>query len=257
MALPGTAPATCPTPTTSRRCARPRSRRGARRHRRARQGRRPRGAPALAAARGAGALSLRVWQSVPARPGRRASRARHPVGLREPAVRLGYVKAFMDGTLGSGTAWMLDGSGVQITSGEELAEIVRRAPRPVCRWPCTRSATARTERRSTRSRQTRADLGAAGAAPRIEHAQLLAPEDLPRFAELGVAASVQFSHAPSDRGLADRSWGGRPAARTPTGRSSTRARSSPTARTRRSRSSTRSPASAAAVDGASGIPRRR
>ena len=31
----------------------------------------------------------------------------------------------MDGTLGSQTAWMLDGSGVQITSGEELAEIVR------------------------------------------------------------------------------------------------------------------------------------
>ena len=32
---------------------------------------------------------------------------------------------------------------------------------------------------------------------RIEHAQLLAPEDLPRFAALGVACSVQFSHAPS------------------------------------------------------------
>jgi predicted amidohydrolase YtcJ len=41
---------------------------------------------------------------------------------------------------------------------------------------------------------------------RIEHAQLLAPEDVPRFADLGVAASVQFSHAPSDRDLADRFW---------------------------------------------------
>jgi predicted amidohydrolase YtcJ len=30
---------------------------------------------------------------------------------------------------------------------------------------------------------------------------------VPRFAELGVAASVQFSHAPSDRDLADRFWG--------------------------------------------------
>ena len=46
---------------------------------------------------------------------------------------------------------------------------------------------------------------------RIEHAQLLAPEDLPRFAELGVAASVQFSHAPSDRDLADRHWAGKTA----------------------------------------------
>jgi predicted amidohydrolase YtcJ len=43
---------------------------------------------------------------------------------------------------------------------------------------------------------------------RIEHAQLLAPEDVPRFGELGIAASVQFSHAPSDRDLADRFWGG-------------------------------------------------
>jgi predicted amidohydrolase YtcJ len=44
---------------------------------------------------------------------------------------------------------------------------------------------------------------------RIEHAQCLAPEDLPRFAELGIAASVQFSHAPSDRDLADRFWVGK------------------------------------------------
>ena len=38
--------------------------------------------------------------------------------------------------------------------------------------------------------------------------QLLAPEDVPRFAALGVAASVQFSHAPSDRDVADRFWAG-------------------------------------------------
>src|SRR5205085_5158732 len=48
----------------------------------------------------------------------------------------------------------------------------------------------------------------AGLRPRIEHAQLLAPEDVPRFAEIGVAASVQFSHAPSDRDIADRFWAG-------------------------------------------------
>jgi predicted amidohydrolase YtcJ len=41
---------------------------------------------------------------------------------------------------------------------------------------------------------------------RIEHAQLLAPEDVPRFAALGVAASVQFSHAPSDRDVAEGFW---------------------------------------------------
>jgi predicted amidohydrolase YtcJ len=43
---------------------------------------------------------------------------------------------------------------------------------------------------------------------RIEHAQCLAPEDIGRFAALGVTCSVQFSHAPSDRDLADRFWAG-------------------------------------------------
>ena len=47
-----------------------------------------------------------------------------------------------------------------------------------------------------------------GLRPRIEHAQLLTWEDVPRFAELGVAASVQFSHAPSDAEIADRFWAG-------------------------------------------------
>ena len=44
---------------------------------------------------------------------------------------------------------------------------------------------------------------------RVEHAQLLSPADLPRFASLGVACSVQFSHATSDRDLADRFWAGK------------------------------------------------
>ena len=47
-----------------------------------------------------------------------------------------------------------------------------------------------------------------GLRQRIEHAQLLDPADLPRFAAVGVTASVQFSHAPSDRDLADRVWEG-------------------------------------------------
>jgi predicted amidohydrolase YtcJ len=47
-----------------------------------------------------------------------------------------------------------------------------------------------------------------GLRQRIEHAQLLDAADLPRFAAVGVTASVQFSHAPSDRDLADRFWEG-------------------------------------------------
>ena len=48
-----------------------------------------------------------------------------------------------------------------------------------------------------------------GLRQRIEHTQCLDPVDIPRFAELGVACSVQFTHAPSDRDLAERFWGDR------------------------------------------------
>ena len=44
---------------------------------------------------------------------------------------------------------------------------------------------------------------------RIEHAQLLHPDDIPRFAQLGVVASMQPVHATSDMHAADRLWGAR------------------------------------------------
>ncbi len=74
-------------------------------------------------------LTLRVWQSVPHErlPDLRALSLRSGIG--SPLLRVGYLKAFMDGTLGSRTAWMLDGSGVTITSGEELEQIVARRRR--------------------------------------------------------------------------------------------------------------------------------
>lgn len=47
------------------------------------------------------------------------------------------------------------------------------------------------------------------AGARMEHAQLVRPEDFPRFAALGVAASVQPEHAMDDRDVAERYWPGR------------------------------------------------
>jgi len=45
--------------------------------------------------------------------------------------------------------------------------------------------------------------------PRLEHVQLAAQDDLPRFAALGVAASMQPFHCVSDMELARRHWGTR------------------------------------------------
>jgi predicted amidohydrolase YtcJ len=154
------------------------------------------------------ALTLRVWQSLPHEHIERLAELGIVSGFGDNLLRVGYIKAFMDGTLGSRTARMLDGSGIEITSRDEFEDIVRRSARagfPVAvhaigdlanREALDAFESARDEWEPRRLRQ------------RIEHAQLLAEEDLPRFGQLGIAASVQFSHAPSDRDLAERFWGG-------------------------------------------------
>ena len=149
---------------------------------------------------------MRVWQSVPHErlSELRALSLRSGVG--SPLLRLGYLKVFMDGTLGSQTAWLLDGSGVQITSGDELAAIVTAAAE--AGWPVGVHAIGDRANREALDafERTHEIWRAAGLRQRIEHAQCLAAEDVARFAELGVAVSAQFSHAPSDRDLAERFW---------------------------------------------------
>jgi predicted amidohydrolase YtcJ len=155
------------------------------------------------------ALTLRVWQSLPHDQVERLAELGLRSRLGNDMFRLGYLKAFMDGTLGSQTARMLDGSGVQITSREELAEIIRRGA--AAGWPVAVHAIGDLANREALEafEETREVWAPLGLRQRIEHAQLLAPEDLGRFASIGVAASVQFSHAPSDRDLADRFWPGK------------------------------------------------
>lgn len=154
------------------------------------------------------ALTLRVWQSFPAD----RLPALRDVGLRsgfgDDLLRAGYLKAFMDGTLGSATARLLDGSGVWITTRDQLEDIVRAGAR--AGWPVAVHAIGDAANRAALDafEATRAEWEPAGLTPRIEHAQLLDAADLERFAALGVPASVQFSHAPSDRDLADRVWEG-------------------------------------------------
>jgi hypothetical protein len=156
-----------------------------------------------------GSLTLRVWQSIPHEQVAAVAGLGMRSGLGSSMLRAGYLKVFMDGTLGSETAWMLDDSGVRITSGDELAEIVLRGA--AAGWPVGVHAIGDKANREAldafeRTRDVWAPLGLRH---RIEHCQLLAPEDIARFAAIGVACSVQFSHAPSDRDLADRFWAGK------------------------------------------------
>jgi predicted amidohydrolase YtcJ len=156
-----------------------------------------------------GHLSLRVWGSIPHEQLDSAAALSLRSGFGDEYLRIGYLKCFMDGTLGSQTALLTDGTGVEITSREELEEIIRRAADRG--WPVGVHAIGDQANRNALDafEATRDAWAHRGLRHRIEHAQCLSPEDLPRFAELGIACSVQFSHAPSDRDLADRLWADR------------------------------------------------
>jgi len=164
--------------------------------------------PRFAALRRDDALPLRVWQSLPAEKLDTLADLGISSGVGDDYLRVGYLKVFMDGTLGSETARLLDGSGVEITSKDELADIVHRAA--AIGFPVAVHAIGDLANHEALDafEQTKPEWAPRGLRHRIEHAQLLTWDDVPRFASIGVAASVQFSHATSDRDLADRIWGG-------------------------------------------------
>ena len=153
-----------------------------------------------------GSLGLRVWQSLPYDHLLALEAIGVGSGIGDDHLRIGYLKVFMDGTLGSKTALLLDGTGVEITSAEELADILTRAAR--IGWPVAVHAIGDRANRNALDafEQTADEWRPRGLRHRIEHAQCLAAEDVARFASIGVAASVQFSHATSDRDLAERLW---------------------------------------------------
>ncbi len=155
------------------------------------------------------ALPVRVWQSIPHDRLDGVAAAGVVSGLGSDRLRLGYLKVFMDGTLGSQTALMTDGGGVEITSREELADILRRAA--AARWPVAVHAIGDLANQNALDafEETKSEWQPLGLRHRIEHAQCLRPVDVARFADLGLTASVQFSHAPSDEELAHRFWADR------------------------------------------------
>jgi predicted amidohydrolase YtcJ len=135
-------------------------------------------------------------------------------------LRLGWLKTFADGSLGSRTAALLEplergpgepeppngGYGVWLTAPEDL------------RAQATRAATLgiATQIHGIGDAAVRAALdilaptvGATPLVPRIEHTQLVHPDDVPRFAALGIAASFQPVHVRSDEEKARRLWGER------------------------------------------------
>jgi predicted amidohydrolase YtcJ len=172
-----------------------------------------------------GELGLRVHACI--RPGQLGAaiteglRSGTPLGS-DPLgrLRMGWLKTFADGTLGSRTAALLeplealpgeppppnDGYGVWMVPPEALREQAARAA----------AAGIATQIHAIGDAAVRAALdalaptvGATPLMPRVEHVQLIADADVPRFAQLGIAASMQPIHVRSDAAQARRLWGPR------------------------------------------------
>ena len=136
-------------------------------------------------------------------------------GFGNDRLRLGGLKIFVDGALGSRSASMLEpftgdpkNRGIAITARAALGELVSRA---------SEAGIASTIHAigDAANRQALDALEAArGQEPdrrlrhRIEHAQLVDATDISRFGQLDVIASMQPQHATADIDLAETYWSG-------------------------------------------------
>jgi predicted amidohydrolase YtcJ len=171
---------------------------------------------ALQRLRDRGELAVRVTATVPDGLLEAAAEAGLRTGVGDAMLRVGALKIFADGTLGSQTASMLEpfneqpgNIGIRVRSPEEIDDLVRRAN--AAGFWCAIHAIGDRANRDVLDIFERhvAFSHRAGARHRIEHAQVLHADDVPRFARLGVVASMQPIHATADRDIAERYWGNR------------------------------------------------
>ncbi len=163
-----------------------------------------------------GELTLRTVAQIPVDELDSAIRLGLRTGLGDEFLRIGGVKVFSDGALGPRTAWMLapyegepNNLGIAVTGADEMADIVARATQAGLAV-VTHAIGDRANRMvlDALEKSRRAGQGL-HLRHRIEHAQLLHPDDIDRFEHLDIIASVQPIHATQDMRIADRYWGAR------------------------------------------------
>lgn len=162
-------------------------------------------------------LRLRLWKSIPLQHLDSAIASGLRSGIGDEWVKIGSVKIFLDGALGSQTAWMYepytgdrDNRGICRMAKAEFDDIVRKATAhglSICSHAIGDAAVGMAIDVLGKHRK-RFPLNQP---PRIEHLQLLHPKDLKKLARSQIIASMQPSHLLTDRDIADRNWGKRSA----------------------------------------------
>jgi predicted amidohydrolase YtcJ len=167
----------------------------------------------------AGELKLRVVKSIPLELLPQAAALGLRSGFGSAFLRIGAVKLFADGALGPRTAALLEpyvdepqNRGILVLEGEKVFEYGRLAAQSglslavhaigdrAVREVLDGFALLRSFEENEHLPQLR---------HRMEHVQTIHPADAGRLAQLGIVASMQPSHAPSDMDTANKSLGER------------------------------------------------
>lgn len=168
-----------------------------------------------------GKLRLRVIKGIPLEVLPHAILAGLRTGYGNEFLRLGAVKLFADGALGPRTAAMLapyenetEYSGFTFLDEEQIFEYGQQAVRNGLSL-ATHAIGDRANHEVIAAYAQLRDYETQQNLPhlrhRIEHVQLLHPDDLTRLAKYNIIASMQPIHAPSDMLMADLHWGSRSA----------------------------------------------
>ncbi len=121
------------------------------------------------------------------------------------SLRFGPLKAFIDGTLGSSTAAMIEpfsddsaSCGTVVTPVEEMERMILAADHDSFQVAIHAIGDRGSRIVLDAVEKAQAANGTRDARHRVEHASVLSPQDIPRFAALGVIASGQPSFCSSD-----------------------------------------------------------
>ncbi len=158
-----------------------------------------------------GRLRTRIYAAVPLASWQRLRDTVAARGRGDEWLRIGGLKAFVDGSLGSHTAAFLE----PFTDAPTDSGLLVSTPDDLRRWTTGADAAGLhvlVHAIGDRAIRLQLDIfrdaarenGPRDRRFRIEHAQHIAPADIPRFAELGVIASMQPYHAIDDGRWAER-----------------------------------------------------
>ena len=127
-----------------------------------------------------------------------------------PGVHVGPLKVITDGSLNTRTAYCCDPYPEKSSTPYGVLSVPPCDLHPLLARASDAGFTLAVHAIGDGANHVALDVFARiGRGGRIEHAQLLRPCDIPRFATLGVVASVQPEHAVDDRDVAEKFWPGR------------------------------------------------